>query len=96
VRVDAGEWAGIRSELGDVGADGQRTEEVLERRDTPGRGETGDVEGVLDRDRESEEWTCLASCTHGVGLAGQRTVEVAHADGVDRCVVLLDPIDRRL
>ncbi len=69
---------------------------VLVLRHAPGRGHTGDVVGLLDRHRNAEQRLVLTAGARLVGTArgGPCTVEVRHADRVDRLVVPLDTGDR--
>ncbi len=62
----------------------------------PGRGQPGDVVGLLDRHRNAEQRSVLAAGTRLVGAArgGPRAVEVRHTDRVDHLVVPLDTGDR--
>ncbi|TQM14781.1 hypothetical protein FB558_1557 [Pseudonocardia kunmingensis] len=61
-------------------------------RHAPGRGQTGDVVGLLDRHRDTEQRPVLPAGERLVGTpgGGPRTVEVRHADRVDLLVVALD------
>ncbi len=65
-------------------------------RHAPGRRQTGDVVGLLDRHRNAEQRPLLASGPRPVGVArgGPGPLEVRHADRVDRLVVPLDAGDR--
>ena len=73
-------------------------DEILLRRKTPGRRQSRDVEGFLDRHGNAEQRPGLAARAGRVGGAGgiEAAGEIANADRIDLGVVTLDAADRVL
>ena len=71
---------------------------ILELRIAPSRRQTGDVEGLLHRHRNSEQCAFVAARERDVGRLGRlaRALEVADDDRVDPAIDRLDSGDRLL
>jgi hypothetical protein len=63
---------------------------------SPARRQAADIEGLLDRQGNSEQWSPLAAPKRCVGLQRRHAgaFEVANHHRVDRAVTRLDAIDR--
>ena len=72
-----------------------RRDEVLGRRYAPGRRQSGNVVGFLDRDGHAEQRQALAARQRRIGLPRRLASagEIPHRHGVQIAVEPLDPVD---
>src|SRR5262249_59021135 len=63
-------------------------QKVLERREPPGRRQSGNIEGFVDRHRNPEQQPPLASGKRDIGGSGRlaRTLEVAGDDRIEALI----------
>ena len=75
-----------------------RRRKILLRRNAPGRRQSRDIVGFLERHGQAEQRLLHAARQFGVGGAGGRkaALEIANTDRIDLRVVPLDPADRVL